>query len=167
MSSFFRRAGAQIGRWLVSTADPAAAASEVQVYAKTTAGVAQLFARAGDGTINQLTPAAAPVTVPTINELWGTRITAHAADDAFNSNALSASWLQTGFTALDFTTRPEPYVNPIVTNRASWENLRDPDNSSAAALTQNTWLRMQPAAGLGGIWQRIDSAAFGDTASLS
>jgi len=97
----------------------------------------------------------------TINELWGPRITAHPADDEFTGNVLNAAWSQAGATALDFTTRPSPYVNPIATNRASFENLRDPDNASPAALAQNTWLRTQPAAGLFAIHKRLDSAAYG------
>ena len=159
MSSLVRRAGSKLARLIARTADPAAVVGQAQLYAKTVSGTAQLFAEAGDGTVSQLTPVAA--SSGTVNELWGPRVTPHAADDEFNTNTLNAAWSQTGFTALDFTTRPAPYVNPVATNRASWENLRDPDNSSAAALAQNTWLRTQPAAGLGGIWKRIDSAAFG------
>lgn len=52
----FRRAGAEILRVLKQAADPAAVAGEVQFYSKDVAGVAQGFARAGDGTISQLTP---------------------------------------------------------------------------------------------------------------
>ena len=163
MSSIARRAGSKLLSLLASGADPAAVVGRVQTYVKSVSGTAQLFARAGDGTISQLTPVSVAATA---NELWGPRITPHAADDEFTSNSLSASWLQTGFTALDFATRPAPYVNPVLTNRASFENLRDPDNLSAAALVQNTWLRTQPAAGLGGIWQRIDSAAFGGSVPL-
>lgn len=159
MSSLVRRAGSKLARLIARGADPSVVAGAAQIYAKTVSGTAQLFAEAGDGTVSQLTPVAA--SSGTVNELWGPRVTPHAADDEFNTNTLNAAWSQTGFTALDFTTRPAPYVNPVATNRASWENLRDPDNSSAAALAQNTWLRTQPAAGLGGIWKRIDSAAFG------
>lgn len=158
MSSSVRRAGSKLLSLITRAVDPGAAAGRLELYAKDVTGVAQLFAQSSDGTVSQLTPATAS---PTINELWGARITPHPADDEFDTNALAAAWSQTGFTALDFATRPAPYVNPVVTNRASFENLRDPDNSSAAALAANTWLRMQPAAGLGGIWKRLDSAAFG------
>lgn len=161
MSSIVRRAGTKLATFLARLADPGAVAGRVQVYSKIASGIAQLYARSGDGTVWQLTPVATVPTVPTVNELWGPRITPHPADDEFTSSTLSPSWLQTGFTALDFTTRPAPYVNPVTTNRASFENLRDPDNISAAALLQNTWLRTQPAAGLGGIYKRLDSADFG------
>lgn len=93
-----------------------------------------------------------------INDLWGPRITPHAADDEFTGPALDASWVQTGFTALDFGTRPNPYVNSTA-HYASFENRRDPDNSA-----QTSWLRVQPSTGtpLGsGIWKPLDSAAFG------
>jgi hypothetical protein len=94
-----------------------------------------------------------------VNELWGPRTAPHPADDEFDQNALGASWAQTGFGgALDFGTRPAPYVNPVI-NRASWENLRDPDN--ATDPSQNSWLRIQPGAGPAGIWKRLDTADFG------
>lgn len=94
-------------------------------------------------------------------ELWGLPATPHAADDEFNTNALGAAWLQTGFSGnMNFGTRPAPYAAPAV-NAASWENLHGADNSSAAGLAQNTWLRMQPGLGFEGAWQPIDSAAFG------
>lgn len=94
-----------------------------------------------------------------INELWGPRITPHAADDEFDQNAVDASWSQTGFGgALNFGARPTPYVTPA-DNRASWENLRDPDNTTDPS--QNSWMRIQPGAGPAGLWKRIDSAAFG------
>jgi hypothetical protein len=54
--SFFRRAGAAIARIFSSAADPAAEAGKVLLYAKDVAGVIQLFSRASDGTISQLTP---------------------------------------------------------------------------------------------------------------
>ena len=56
--SFFRRAGAAIARIIQSTADPLAETDRVLVYGKDAAGVTQLFARASDGAISQLTPAA-------------------------------------------------------------------------------------------------------------
>ena len=56
--SLFRRAGALIARFFTSAADPAAAAGELQLYAKDDGGVSQLFARSDDGTISQLTPIA-------------------------------------------------------------------------------------------------------------
>jgi len=59
MASIIRRAGAHILKLLQSAADPAAVANQVQVYSKDDGGVAQLFARASDGTISQLTPASA------------------------------------------------------------------------------------------------------------
>jgi hypothetical protein len=94
-------------------------------------------------------------------ELWGLPATPHAADDEFDTNALAAAWLQTGFSGnMNFGTRPVPYAAPAV-NAASWENLHGEDNSSAAGLAQNTWLRMQPGLGFEGAWQPIDSAAFG------
>lgn len=94
-----------------------------------------------------------------INELWGPRTAPHAADDEFDTNALGASWSQTGMGgALNFAARPAPYVTPA-DNRASWENLRDPDNTTD--LTQNSWLRIQPGNGPAGIWKRLDTAAFG------
>ena len=105
----------------------------------------QLFTAGGGGAV--------------INELWGPRVTPHAADDEFDTNALGASWSQGGFGgALNFAARPTPYVVPA-DNRASWENLRDPDNTTDP--TQNSWLRIQPGAGPAGVWKRIDSAAFG------
>jgi hypothetical protein len=94
-----------------------------------------------------------------VNELWGPRTAPHPADDEFDQNALDASWLQTGFGGvLNFGTRPAPYVNPG-DNPASWENLRDPDNTTDP--TQNSWLRIQPGNGPAGLWKRIDSADFG------
>ena len=68
--SFFRRAGAMIARFFTSAADPAAAAGELQLYAKDDGGVSQLFARSDDGTISRLTPViniAALVDAPVIN----------------------------------------------------------------------------------------------------
>lgn len=62
MASFFRRAGAQILRVLKIAADPAQDANGVQVYSKDVAGIVQLFARASDGTITQLTPTFTPTT---------------------------------------------------------------------------------------------------------
>ena len=57
--SFFRRAGALIARFFTSAADPAAAAGELKLYTKVDgSGVVQLFARASDGAVNQLTPVA-------------------------------------------------------------------------------------------------------------
>jgi hypothetical protein len=56
--SLFRRAGAAFLRVLGVSADPAAEADRVIVYAKTVSGVTQLFIRASDGTVTQLTPAA-------------------------------------------------------------------------------------------------------------
>jgi len=58
MSSLFRRAGADLLRLLRLALDPAAAANEVQMYPMDVNGIAQLFARASDGTIYQLTAAA-------------------------------------------------------------------------------------------------------------
>lgn len=55
--SLFRRAGAKIAKFFKSAADPAAVADQVQLYSKDAAGITQVFARASDGTINQLTPA--------------------------------------------------------------------------------------------------------------
>lgn len=54
--SFFRRVGAEIGRWIERALDPAAEANRILVYSKDVAGVTHLFARASDGTIYQLTP---------------------------------------------------------------------------------------------------------------
>lgn len=94
-----------------------------------------------------------------INELWGPRTNPHPGDDEFDTNALDGSWSQTGFGgALKFAARPAPYVSPA-DNRASWENLRDPDNTTDPS--QNSWLRIQPGNGPAGIWKRIDSADFG------
>lgn len=91
-----------------------------------------------------------------INEIWAPRIAAHAADDEFDQAALDAQWSQTGFGGnLDFANRPNPYVNPL-TNRASWENRRDPDNSD-----ETSWLRIQPGIGDAGLWLPLDSADFG------
>lgn len=60
MVSFFRRAGAAIARVIESLTDPAAEADRALLYAKEDlAGVTQLFARASDGTISQLSPLAA------------------------------------------------------------------------------------------------------------
>lgn len=56
--SFFRRVGAEIGRWIERALDPAAEANRILVYSKDVAGVTHLFARASDGTIYQLTPTA-------------------------------------------------------------------------------------------------------------
>lgn len=53
--SFFRRAGALVGKVIASASDPAAEASAVQIYSKTVSGVTQFFARASDGTITQIT----------------------------------------------------------------------------------------------------------------
>ena len=59
MVSFFRRAGAAIARVIESLIDPAAEADRALLYAKEDlAGVTQLFARASDGTISQITPLA-------------------------------------------------------------------------------------------------------------
>lgn len=54
--SLFRRAGAAIARIFNSSADPAAEAGKALLYAKDVTGVSQLFARASDGTVSQLTP---------------------------------------------------------------------------------------------------------------
>lgn len=89
------------------------------------------------------------------NDLWAPRTNPHPADDEFEGPALAAAWSQTGFTALDFGNRPSPYVNPV-TNRASFEKLGDPDNSA-----DTSWLRIQPGAGIAGVWKRLDTAAFG------
>lgn len=156
MSAQVRRAGSDLARLLAQAADPAAAAAELQLYVKDVSGVTQLFARASDGTVYQVTPPASPTV---INELWGPPITAHPASDEFDTNAVGAQWLQTGFSGnLNFGTRPEPYTAPAV-NAASWENLRDPDNTTDP--TQNSWLRMQPGQGFAGLWQPLDSALFG------
>lgn len=93
----------------------------------------------------------------TVNELWAPRITPHAEDDEFDHNDTALpGWTQTGFTALSFATRPAPYV-AAVTNRASYENLRDPDNTTDPS--QNSWLRIQPGGGLAGLWKSIDFGA--------
>lgn len=57
--SLFRRAGAAMARIFNSSADPAAEPGKALLYAKDVTGVSQLFARASDGTINQITPALA------------------------------------------------------------------------------------------------------------
>ncbi len=55
--SFFRRAGALIARFFTSAADPAAVANEFKLYSKDDgSGVSQLFGRADDGTVHQITP---------------------------------------------------------------------------------------------------------------
>jgi len=54
--SRIRNAGAELLRLLKLAADPGGTAGEVQIYPKDVAGVTQLFAQAGDGTVSQLTP---------------------------------------------------------------------------------------------------------------
>jgi hypothetical protein len=54
MASLFRRAGAQIARFFSSAADPAAAADEAQLYAKTVLGVTSLYTRDSAGTITPI-----------------------------------------------------------------------------------------------------------------
>lgn len=55
---------ADLHRLVASAVDPAATAGEVKVYSKVALGITQLFARASDGTINQLTPV--PTPAPTV-----------------------------------------------------------------------------------------------------
>jgi hypothetical protein len=52
--SFLRRAGAEIARVIASLSDPAAEAGRALLYSKTVSGVVQLFARASNGDIHQL-----------------------------------------------------------------------------------------------------------------
>lgn len=52
--SLFRRAGALIAKVVSSPADPAAEAGALQLYAKTISGIVQLFTRASNGTIQQI-----------------------------------------------------------------------------------------------------------------
>lgn len=119
--------------------------ASTQLYTKTGAGNTAWSTVGGGGGL--------------VNELWGARVVPHVADDEFAANAVDASWSQTGFGgALNFAARPTPYVNPA-DNRASWENLRDPDNTTDPS--QNSWLRIQPGNGPAGLWKRIDTAAFG------
>jgi hypothetical protein len=54
--SITRRAGAEILRLIESASDPAAVADRVLVYVKDFAAVSQVFARASDGTVYQITP---------------------------------------------------------------------------------------------------------------
>ena len=54
MSSFFRRAGAQIAKVLESSSDPGGAPNELQIYTKDVAGVTQLFCQRSDGSIVQI-----------------------------------------------------------------------------------------------------------------
>lgn len=56
MSSILRRGASKLLTFLERTADPAALAGRVHVYAKDVSGTNQLFARTEDGTISQLTP---------------------------------------------------------------------------------------------------------------
>jgi hypothetical protein len=55
MAGLFRRAGAELLK-LIADVDPAAVANRFFVYTKLVAGVTQLFGRASDGTIFQITP---------------------------------------------------------------------------------------------------------------
>lgn len=127
------------------------------LYARSPDGVFHAIAIANDGSLlvdGDPVGGGGP-----INELWGSRTAPHAADDEFDTNALDSSWSQTGFgAALNFGVRPAPYVSPA-DNRASWENLRDPDNTTDP--TQNSWMRIQPGNGPAGLWKRIDTADFG------
>jgi hypothetical protein len=59
MASLFRRAGAELLKLIESSTDPAAVANRAFLYAKDFAAVSQIFARASDGTIYQITPNAA------------------------------------------------------------------------------------------------------------
>lgn len=92
-----------------------------------------------------------------LNDMWAPVVgTPHPANDEFLGPALDASWSQVGFSAaLDFASRPNPYVNPV-SNRASFENRRSRD-----VTAETSWLRIQPAVGVAGGWKRLDTAAFG------
>lgn len=52
--SFLRRAGAEIARLIASASDPAAEASRALLYSKTVSGIVQLFVRASNGDVHQL-----------------------------------------------------------------------------------------------------------------
>lgn len=52
--SFLRRAGAEIARLIASVSDPTAEASRALLYSKSASGVVQLFVRASNGDIYQL-----------------------------------------------------------------------------------------------------------------
>ena len=58
--SLFRRAGAKIAKFIESAVDPAQIANRILLYGKDVAGITELFSRASDGTISQLTPVAPP-----------------------------------------------------------------------------------------------------------
>ena len=90
MPSFFRRAGAQILRVLKTLVAPAAQVGEVQVFAMDVAGVTQLFVRAGDGTISQLSPV---VTVQTVELDFGSVPVASAQFTVTDATVAAASKL--------------------------------------------------------------------------
>lgn len=52
--SFLRRAGAEIARLIASASDPAAEASRALLYSKTVSGIVQMFVRASNGDVHQL-----------------------------------------------------------------------------------------------------------------
>lgn len=56
LTSYFRRAGAQLLRILAMPGDPGNGTGEVQVYGKTSGGVTDLYAQDSAGTVYQLTP---------------------------------------------------------------------------------------------------------------
>ena len=158
--SFFRRAGSNLLRIIERVGDPGAEANRALIYGKDDTGVTQVFAQVSDGNVYQLTPPPSGGSV--VNDPWGPRVTAHAADDEFTGNTLAAVWQQTGAgAAISFATRPQPFSDPGAANWGSFENRRDPDNTTD--ITENSWLRIQvgSAAGLSVIYQPIDSAAFG------
>lgn len=90
--SFFRRAGALIARFFTSAADPAAAAGELKLYSKDSGGVAQLFARASNGTVYQLTPLAAAIMS------WGDDSIAAGADTRYLTPGDGATAITTSTT---------------------------------------------------------------------
>lgn len=123
MSSFIRRAGANVLRTIARTLDPIAEADRVQLFSKTVGDAPQLFVRSPDY----------PRQVSGIEcSIWDRPLVPHALDDEFESTVLDPSWTISG-----------------VTQQGGIDPFNNPPNSAYELHTDRrpSWLMIQPTSG--------------------
>lgn len=127
MTSYFRRAGAEILRIIKQAANPAGAVGEVQVYGKDIYNATQPFAVTSDGVVHSL-PA---------NEanIWNMPEVAHAADDEFCLATLNAAWTVQGGAWTQGTIDPQAAFGAGNNTRYDLHTQR-----------RRSWIMMQPPA---------------------